>query len=113
MHVYFVLLASGTASNKGTDKGGKARPPEIGSDQLLGFKEARMSRSCMIVTALENIAAKIISRWDIDTALKSEDAVNVLPIGQLGAECRRNGAIHRLQGLEDKGVGRRGGGNAG
>ena len=30
--VYFILLASGTTSNKGTDERGEAGPPEVGSD---------------------------------------------------------------------------------
>ena len=81
MCVHFVLLASGTASNKGTDKGSEAWPPKLGSNQLLGFEEARMSCGCVIVTMAENITAEITSRWDVDVALKSEDTVNVLPVG--------------------------------
>ena len=111
MHVYFVLLASGTASDKGADKGSKAWPPKLGGNQLSGFEEAQMSRGCMIVTVVENITAQIIHRWDVNTALKSEDTINVLPVGQSEAKCRRDGTIHRLQGLEDKGIGRRGGGD--
>ena len=109
MCVHFVLLASGTASDKGVDKGSKAWPPKLSGNQLTCFEKAQMSHGCMIVTAVENITAQIISRWDVNSALKSKDTINVLPVGQLGAECRRDGTIYRLQGLEDKGIGRGGG----
>ena len=81
MCVYLVLLANGTASNKGMDKGSEAWPPKLGSNQLSGFEEAQMSRGCMIVTTAENITAEITSRWNVDAALKSEDTINVLPVG--------------------------------
>ena len=81
MCVHLVLLASGTASNKGMDKGSEAWPPKLGSNQLSGFKEARMSCGCVIMTTAENITVEITSRWDVDAAPKSEDTVNVLPVG--------------------------------
>ena len=79
--VYFVLLASSTNSDEGTDEGGEAGPPEVGSDQLMGFEEAWMASGGMVVAATENVAAKVAIRRDVDAAFIGEDTINVLPIG--------------------------------
>ena len=42
---------------------------------------------------------------DIDTILVCENALRILPIRETRVEGRGNGAIHRLQGLEDKRIG--------
>ena len=52
MHVRFVLLASRTPFNVFADIRSKAQPPKVGSDELSGFKVARMSSSLMVMTAL-------------------------------------------------------------
>ena len=79
--VHFILLASGTTSNEGTDEGGKAGPPEVGSNQLMGFEEAQMAGGGVVVAATENVMVKVAVRWDIDAAFIGEDTANVLPIG--------------------------------
>ena len=45
MMVYLVLLAHGTARDKGIDKGGQTRPPEVAFDDGLGVETSCMSRS--------------------------------------------------------------------
>ena len=44
MMVYFVLLAHGTAQDKGIDKGGQTRPPEVTFNDGLGAETPCMSR---------------------------------------------------------------------
>ena len=44
MMVYFVLLACGAAPDKGIDKGGQTRPPEVTFDDGLGAEMPCMSR---------------------------------------------------------------------
>ena len=112
MGVRLILLAGGTASHESADVRGKTGPPEVGSDKLAGLEKARVARSGMIMATAENVTSKSIIRGNINMALVSKDAVNVLPIRKPGAEGGGNGAIHRLEGLEDKGIGGRGGGDA-
>ena len=102
--VGFVLLTKGTAFDIATDKGGETRPPELGGDQLASFQEARVAGGCMIMTALEDGTAKGVVCGDIDTAFVREDAGLDLPVGQAGAEGKRDVLVHGLEGLEDKGV---------
>ena len=45
MMVYFVLLACGAAQDKGIDKGGQTRPPEVTFNDGLGAKTPCMPRS--------------------------------------------------------------------
>ena len=71
-----------------------------------------MTSSGMVMVALEDSAAKVTIRGNVDTAFVSEDAVDMLPIGEPRAKGRGNGAIHGLEGLEDEGVGGGGRGNA-
>ena len=66
----------------------------------------------MVVAVLEDSAAKVTIRGNVDVAFVSKDSVDVFPIGEPGAKGRGNGAIHGLEGLEDKGVGGGGRGNA-
>ena len=63
-----------------------------------------MTGSGMIVAALEDSVAKVTIRGNVDMAFVSKDSVDVLPIRELGAKGRGNGAIHGLKGLEDEGV---------
>ena len=44
MMVYFVLLARGAARDKGIDKGGQTRPPEVMFDDGPGVEAPCMSR---------------------------------------------------------------------
>ena len=111
--VRFVLLASRTASNKGTNIGSEAQPPEIGGDQLVSFEKAGVASSGVVVTVTENVAAEIVSGRDKDAAFIDEDAIRMLPVREAGTEGRGNGAIHGLKGLEDEGVGGRRASDAG
>ena len=43
MMVHLVLLASGTARDKGSDKGGQTRPPEVALNDGFGVKTSCMS----------------------------------------------------------------------
>ena len=63
----------------------------------------------MVVTALENGVAEGVVVGDIDTTLVGQDACFDLPVGEAGTEGERDVLIHGLEGLEDKGVARRGG----
>ena len=104
MCVRFVLLTSGAASNKSTNIGGEARPPELGGDQLASFEKTRVTSGGVIVTPAENVAAKIASGGNKDVAFIGEDAISILPVREAGTEGGGNGAIHRLKGLEDEGI---------
>ena len=105
MCVRFVLLTSGAASNKSMNIGGEAWPPELGGNQLASLEEAGVASSGVVVTAAENITAEIASGGNKDAAFICEDAIGKLPVREAGTEGRGNGAIHRLKGLEDKGIG--------
>ena len=80
MCVCLVLLASGAASNKSTNIGGEAWPPELGSDQLVSFEKAGVTSGGVIMTAAENVAAEITSGGNKDTAFIGEDAISILPV---------------------------------
>ena len=54
MRVNLVLLASSTALDIAADKGGQARPPEFGCNELTGFKEAGMTSRFMIMAPFED-----------------------------------------------------------
>ena len=79
---------------------------------MTGFQEAGVAGRFMIMTVLKDGAAKRVVRGDVDTAFVRKDAGFNLPVGEAGAEGERNVLVHRLEGLEDKGVTHRGGLNA-
>ena len=80
MCVRFVLLTSGAASNKGTNIGGEARPPELGGNQLTSFEKAGVTSGGVIMTPAENVAAEIASGGNKDAAFIGEDAIGILPV---------------------------------
>ena len=60
MMVYLVLLAHGAARDKGIDKGGQTRPPEVVLDDGLGAKTPCMPGSGGFVQRANEGAA---GRW--------------------------------------------------
>jgi len=107
--VGLVLLAGGTAFYVFSDIGREAGPPELGGDQLTGFKVPGVSRCFMVVTTCEDSVTNGIIIRDVYAALVSEDSRLVLPVREAGAEGERDRTIHRLEGLEYKGIIGRGG----
>ena len=104
MRVDLVLLTGGAALNITADEGSEARPPKFCSDELAGFKEARVSSGLVIVASLEDSTAERVISRDIDVTFVGEDAGFYLPVGEARAEGKRNVFMHGLEGLEDKGV---------
>ena len=104
MGVGFVFLAGSAAFNEAADKGGEPRPPEFSSDELACLQEAGMAGGFVIMVVFENGAAKGIISGDIDTAFVGKDAGFNLPVGESRTEGERNILMHRLEGLEDKGI---------
>ena len=65
---------------------------------------------CFMVMALdEDGLSKGGIRGYIDTTLVGENPFSILPVKQARAESRGNGSTHRLECLEDKEIGGRGG----
>ena len=80
MMVYFVLLTCGTARDKGIDKGGQARPPEVTFDDGLGAETPCMSGGGgFMQRANEGVASH---QWHIHPSLKVEAAVLKGPISE-------------------------------
>ena len=80
MMVYLVLLARGAARDKGIDKGGQTRPPEVVFDDGLGAETPCMPRSGGFVQrANEGVAGR---QWYIHSSLKVEAAVLKDPVSE-------------------------------
>ena len=60
----------------------------------------------MIMAAREDSAAEGVVSGDVDTALVSKDSGFDLPVSEPGAKGKRDVLVHRLEGLENKGVAR-------
>ena len=104
MSVGLVLLADGTALNVVADIGGEAQPPELGSDELAGFKEARVASRCVIMAPFKDRTVEGIVGRDVDTAFVGEDARLSLPVGEVGMERNGNIFMHGLECLQDEGI---------
>src|SRR6266702_3796252 len=113
MRVGLVLLANGTAFNIFPYIGGEAGPPEFRRHKLAGFQIAGMTGGDVVVTTLQDRAAKGVIGRNIDTSLVREDTGIELPVREARAEGSRDVFLHRLKSLEDEGVGGGGGLNAG
>jgi hypothetical protein len=96
MSVGFVLLTRGTSFDVLAYIGGKAGPPEFGSDKLASFEVARVTSGFVVVAALEDSATEGIISWNIDSALVSEDTGVDLPVREAGAEWERDVLSHGL-----------------
>ena len=97
MGVGLVLLACRTAFDIAVDKGGEARPPELSSNKLVGFKEARVSGGFMIMAAGKDGSAKGVIGRNINAALIGEDFCLHLPVSKAGVEREGNILVHRLK----------------
>ncbi len=113
MRVGLVLLANGTAINIFPYIGGEAGPPEFRCYELAGFQIAGMTGGDVVVTTLQDRAAKGVIGRNIDTSLVREDTGIELPVREARAEGSRDVFFHRLKSLKDERVGGGGGLNAG
>ena len=80
MMVYLVLLACGAARDKGIDKGGQTRPPEVTFDDGPGAETPCMSGGGGFVQGANKGAAG--RRWYIHPSLKVEVAVLKGPVSE-------------------------------
>ena len=102
MMVYLVLLASGTARDKGIDKGGQTRPPEVMFNDGFGTKTSSMPRGGgFMQRANERVAGH---RWYIHSSLKVEAAVLKGPVSEGRAREQRGAILHSLDCFQNKGV---------
>ena len=87
--VYFALLTCGTTPDVLVNKGCKARPPELRCNQLAGFEDTRVICRGVIMMAGDDRTVEVSVSGNIDTALISQDASVIMPIGEVGAEVGR------------------------
>ena len=80
--VYLVLLARGAARDKGIDKGGQTRPPEVAFNDGLGAETPCMPGSRGLMQRANEGAAG--QRWYIHLSLKVEVAVLKGPVSKGG-----------------------------
>ena len=99
MSIGFVLLASSTALDISADKGGEAGPPELGSNKLAGFEEARVAGGCMIMAPFKDGMAKGVIGGDVNMALVGQNASFHLPVGEARAKRERDVRMHGLKRL--------------
>ena len=103
MMVYLVL-ASGTARDKGIDKGGQTRPPEVMFNDGFGTKTPCMSGDGEFVQRANKGA--VGRRWYIHSSLKVEAAVLKGPVSEGRAREQRGAILHGLDCFQNKKVGR-------
>ena len=102
MMVHLVLLAHGTARDKGIDKEGQTRPPEVTFDDGLGAKMPCMSRGGGFVQrANEGVVS---CQWYIYSSFKVEAAVLKGPISEGRTREQRGAILHGLDCFQNKGV---------
>jgi len=65
--------------------------------------------SFVVMASLEDSMAGGVIIRDIDLAFIDEDSSFMLPVGEVRVEGKGDGTVHRLEGLEYKGVVGRGG----
>ena len=104
VHVNFVLLALSTAFDVVADKGGQARPPELGSNKLAGFEEARVASRFMIMATCKDGMAKGVISGDVNTVFVCQNAGLHLPVSKARVKREQNVLVHGLKCLQDKGV---------
>ena len=104
MMVYLVLLASGTARDKGIDKGGQTRPPEVTFDDGLGTKTSCMSGGGGFVQRANK--GVVGPQWYIHSSLKVEVAILKGPVSEGRTREQRGAILHGLDCFQNKGVGR-------
>ena len=102
MMVHLVLLARGTARDKGIDKEGQTRPPEVIFDGGLDAKMPCMSGGGGFVQrANEGVAS---CQWYIYSSFKVEAAVLKGPISEGRTREQRRAILHGLDCFQNKGV---------
>ena len=80
------MLAYSTAFNILPYKLHKTRPPELGSDKLVGLEITGVASSLVIMAVGEDGAMEGFLQGNVDTAFVSEDVVIILPVGEIGPE---------------------------
>ena len=80
MMVYLVLLACDAARDKGIDKGGQTRPPEVTFDDGLGAEMPCMPRGGGFMQGANKGAAG--RQWYIHSFLKVEAAILKGPVSK-------------------------------
>ena len=104
MCISFILLAGGAAFNISVDEGSESRPPELSSNELMGFKETGMVGRFMVMAPLEDGAAEGVISGDVDTVFIGEDTGLDFPVSKAGVEGQGNVFMHGLKCLEDEWV---------
>ena len=61
---------------------GKAWPPKLRGDKLVGFENAWMACSGMVMVTSHDGVAQISISGNIDTTLVSQDAGIIVPVGE-------------------------------
>ena len=105
MHVHLVVLASCTARNVLAGKGGKAWPPKLRCDELVGFENTGVTCCGMVMVSRDNGAAEVGVGRDVNVILKGQDASIVLPIGEVGVEFGGEFSGECVESIKDEGVG--------
>ena len=80
MMVYLVLLAHGTARDKGSDKGGQTRPPEVTFNDGFGAETPCMPGGGGFMQRANEGAPS--HRWYIHLSLKIEVAILKGPVSK-------------------------------
>ena len=80
MSIDLVLLAGGIAPDTLTDKGCKAWPPELRSDELVSLQDTRMTSRGVVMMVRDDRATKVSICGNIDVALVGQDVSIIVPI---------------------------------
>ena len=71
---------------------------------MVDFEISRVASSFMVITMLEDRVMEGVIIWDIYSSFVGENTSLVLPVGEMRVKGRRDGSVHRLEGLEYKWV---------
>ena len=104
MIVHLVLLANGAARDKGIDKGGQTRPPEVVFDDGFDTKMPCMPGGGGFMQRANK--GVVGCGWHIHPALKVEVTVLKGPVSEGRAREQRGAILHGLDHFQNKGVGR-------
>ena len=94
MVVHLVLLTSGTARDRGIDKGGQTRPPEVAFDDGFDMKTPCMPSSGGFMQRTNKGVAGCW--WYVHSSLKVEATILKGPVGEGGAREQRGAILHSL-----------------
>ena len=93
------------------NKGGQAWPPKLGSNKLACFKITWVASDGMIMASMKDGTTEVQVGGNVDAAFKGEEAIDVLPVGEVRAKGRRDRTVQGLESLEGEGIGGWGRGN--